>query len=251
MKLTVLGGAGAWPGAEQPCSGYLLEHQRYRLLLDPGYGSFAALQRYLAAGELDAVAVTHGHPDHCADLNPLLRARALEGEPPLPVHAPRDALDRVLALDQVAAVRSACRVHELRAREPVRIGPFEVLPVLLPHHVPNLGLRVTGGDRLAYTGDTGPSAAITELAADADVLLAEATYPESVPEEDAAYLSSARQAGEYAREAGVGELLLTHLWPGTDPARAIAAARGAFSGPIRVAGPGLVWRGRLARPEDR
>ncbi|WP_031466730.1 MBL fold metallo-hydrolase [Sciscionella sediminilitoris] len=244
MKLTVLGGAGAWPSAAQPCSGYLLEYQGHTLLLDPGYGSFAALQRYLAAGELGAVAVTHGHPDHCADLNPLLRARALEGEPPLPVYAPRGALDRVLALDQVAAVRSAGLVHELRAREPVRIGTFEVLPVPLPHHVVNLGLRVTGGDRLAYTGDTGPSAAVTELAADADVLLAEATYPETVPEEDAAFLSSARQAGEYARDARVGELLLTHLWPGTDPARAIAAARPAFPGPIRVAEPGLEWPSR-------
>ncbi len=36
MKLTVLGGCGAWP-AGRACSGYLVEHDGFRLLIDPGY----------------------------------------------------------------------------------------------------------------------------------------------------------------------------------------------------------------------
>lgn len=245
MRLTVLGGAGAWPSADQPCSGYLLEHAGYTLLLDPGYGSFAALSRHRGPESVDAVLVSHGHPDHCADLNPLLRARALgAAAPELPVYAPPGALDRVLELDQVPAVRAACRPNTPSPGEPFRLGPFTVTAISLPHHVPNYGFRITATASIAFTGDTGPSERILELAEDAALLLAEATYPESVPEEDVAYLSSARLAGDYAERARVGELLLTHLWPGTEPDAAIAAARTRFAGPIHVAKPGLCWSHR-------
>jgi ribonuclease BN (tRNA processing enzyme) len=37
----------------------------------------------VAADRVDAVVISHGHPDHCADLSPLLRARALRDDPPL------------------------------------------------------------------------------------------------------------------------------------------------------------------------
>jgi ribonuclease BN (tRNA processing enzyme) len=90
----------------------------------------------------------------------------------------------------------------------------------------------------AYTGDTGPSPDIAALASGADPLLAEATYPYEVPAHSAAYLSSAAQAGQHAARAGAGQLVLTHLWPGTDPAVARQAAAAAW--PAEVARPGLV-----------
>ena len=34
MRLTVLGGCGAWPEAGQACSGYLVEQDGFRLLID-------------------------------------------------------------------------------------------------------------------------------------------------------------------------------------------------------------------------
>ena len=37
MRLTVLGGCGAYPEAGQACSGYLVEHDGFRLLVDLGY----------------------------------------------------------------------------------------------------------------------------------------------------------------------------------------------------------------------
>src|SRR5262245_44299146 len=102
MRMTVLGGCGAWPDAGQACSGYLVEQDGFRLLLDPGYATVPRLLEQVGAEQVDAVLVTHGHPDHCADLNPLLRARALRDDPPppLPVYALPGALDPVLALDR-------------------------------------------------------------------------------------------------------------------------------------------------------
>ncbi|HEX3647003.1 MAG TPA: MBL fold metallo-hydrolase, partial [Pseudonocardiaceae bacterium] len=80
MRLTVLGGCGAWPQGSG-CSGYLVEHNGFRLLVDPGYATLPVLLGTIAAAQVDAVLVSHGHPDHCADLNPLLRARKLTDEP--------------------------------------------------------------------------------------------------------------------------------------------------------------------------
>ena len=262
MRLTVLGGSGAWPTADQGCGGFLVEHEGFRLLIDPGY---ATLPRLLASGHpvdtLDAVLVSHGHPDHCADLNPLLRARHLATDrpapsppPPLPLHAPRGALDAVLALDKRSMLAGSYRLHEFwptsgeGSGEGVffEIGPFRVEARLLPHFVPNAGFRLTAPDGtvLAYTGDTGPSPAVPRLARDADLFLCEATYVHEVPDPtDAPYLLTAALAGAYAERAGVRDLLLTHLWPGTDPARSLASAEAHFGGDggqVRVTLPGLV-----------
>ena len=83
MRLTVLGGCGGWPAAGLACSGYLVEHDGFRLLIDPGYAIVPRLLEVADAADVDAVLVSHGHPDHCADLNPLLRARAMRDEPPV------------------------------------------------------------------------------------------------------------------------------------------------------------------------
>src|SRR5215475_13572640 len=150
VRLTVLGGCGAWPGAGQACSGDLI----------------------------DAVFISHGHPDHCADLNPLLRARALRDDPagPLPVYALPGALDAVLALDRPAMLASAYVLHEFTPGESLNIGPFRAETRLLPHWLPNAGIRLIARDRVfAYTGGTAPSSEVVELAREADLLLAEAT----------------------------------------------------------------------------
>ena len=78
------------------------------------------------------------------------------------------------------------------------------------------------------------------MARDADLLLAEATFPDRVPAAgDAPFLSTARQAGEQAARARARRLILTHLWPGTDPNAARDAARGAYQADLDVAAPGM------------
>lgn len=244
MKITVLGGCGAWPTAEQACSGYLVDCEGFVVLLDPGYATLPRLLELMPAERVDAVLVSHGHPDHCADLNPFLRARALGDAPPaaLPVYALPGALDAVLALDKPRMLADSYILREFEAGDRFEVGPFQVETWDLPHFVPNAGMRLTAaGSVLAYTGDTGPSPEIVTLARGADVLLAEATFPEQVlPEKDAPFLTTARQAGEYAAEAGVRRLVLTHLWPGSDPSTAVAAARHAYSGSLDIAAAGMV-----------
>jgi ribonuclease BN (tRNA processing enzyme) len=78
------------------------------------------------------------------------------------------------------------------------------------------------------------------LARDADLLIAEATYVDRVPQGSRSYLTDARQAGRQAAEAGAGRLMLTHLWPDTNPAAARAAAADDYHGPIDCATAGLM-----------
>jgi ribonuclease BN (tRNA processing enzyme) len=236
MRLTVLGGGGVWPAADGACGGFLVEHDGFRLLLDPGFAVVPRLLKVARANDVDAVYVTHGHPDHCADLNPLLRARALSGVecPALPVYAPDGAVDAVLALDRAGMLD--CEPRPVAQR--FYIGPFAAEARMLPHSLPNAGIRLTaGGEVLAYTGDSGPCADVVALARDADVFIAEATFLDAVPDGARGVLSSARDAGRQCAAAGAGRLLLTHLQPGTDPAAAVAVAGAEFGGQLAVAAP--------------
>jgi ribonuclease BN (tRNA processing enzyme) len=52
------------------------------------------------------------------------------------------------------------------------------------------------------------------MAADTDLLVAEASYAGQVPGDPSRYATSARQAGQQARDAGAGHLILTYLLPG-------------------------------------
>jgi ribonuclease BN (tRNA processing enzyme) len=245
VRLTVLGGCGAWPAAGQACSGYLVEHDGFRLLIDPGYATLPRLLQGIEADEVDAVLVSHGHPDHCADLNPLLRARTFRDDrppaPALPAYAPPGALRPVLALDRPGALDGAIEVREFTPGDGFSVGPFGVRSWLLPHFVPNAGLRLEcGGETLAYTGDSGPSPDRLSLALGADLLLAEASCPREVPGDAARYLSSASQAGRLARRAGVDGLILTHLMPESSVEDSVQAAAEGYDGPTAVASPGLV-----------
>ena len=93
------------------------------------------------------------------------------------------------------------------------------------------------GRSVVYTGDTGPTDALTDLAARADVLIAEATIG---PNEDPwVFHMTASEAGEAAAAAAVGKLVLTHLPPTLDKAQAQALAAKAFGGEVVVAAPGM------------
>ncbi|MFC4105152.1 MBL fold metallo-hydrolase [Micromonospora zhanjiangensis] len=243
MRITVLGGVGAFPTVHQGCGGYLVEFQDTRLLVDPGYATLPRLLERWPVWAVDAVYVSHAHPDHCADLQPLLRTRNLTDRdgPALPVYAPTGSLDRLLAVDEPGLLDGSYELREFTPGDAFPIGPFQARTWLLPHWETNAGLRLLGGGRVfAYTGDTGPSPDLVALADHADLLLADATYPDRVPDRHAGNLSSAAEVGRYAAAAGVARVLLAHLWPGTDPGAAVTAARRAYPGPVSVAEPGLV-----------
>ena len=254
MRLTILGCCGSIPGPDQAASGYLLEADGFRLGLDLGNGTLARLQTVCDPFELNALVLSHLHPDHCADFSALTVLRRYHPNPPydprrhrLPVHAPAEAPTR---LANAYAPHEAERqetdlsdVFDFRtlSPEPRRIGPFTVTPVPVNHPTESFGVRVTYGDAsFAYTGDTGLCAALDELADGVDVLLCEASWTSGPDRPEGLHLSGT-QAGELAARARVGRLLLTHIPPWSDGDAILAEAEAAFDGPTERVTQGAVY----------
>ena len=123
------------------------------------------------------------------------------------------------------------------------LGPFRLESRLLPHFVPNAGVRLSAdGLTVAYTGDTGPDPGLAELGRDADVFVVEASdrnqQDRSAPTGPQMHLT-ARQAGEAAAAADAHRLLLTHFWPENDRELSRASAGEVYGGEVLLATEGL------------
>ena len=238
--LTVLGSCGAWPEPGRACAGFLLAHNGFRVVLDLGYGAASRLFTHCPDRLPDAVVVTHEHPDHCADVSALGRAwhYTVQAGAPTPARLPlfctAGTVLRLAAMEPRPDPSELFDVHDLGI--PADLGPFRLTTYPLPHHLPNFGVRLSApGLTVAYTGDTGPSPRLADLARDADLVFCDATLRTPPPEGEPRYLMTAAEAGHWAAEAGARRLMLTHFWPGTDRAAAAAEASARFGGEVLVA----------------
>ncbi len=247
MKLTVLGCAGSFPSSESACSAYHLEADGFRLLIDFGTGSLAALQRYLDLRAVDAIVLSHLHSDHVLDACSyvVVRRYAPDGPyPRIPLYGPAGARERIVSAyggPDEGPLDDVYTFHTLRP-DTFSIGPFSVTADRVEHPVETYGLRIEHGGRvLAYSADTAPCDAIVRLAAGADAFLCEASYLASEENPPGLHMTG-RDAGEAATKAGVARLLLTHLVPAWgDEAATVKEARSTFHGPVDVVRPGVVY----------
>lgn len=254
MRLTILGCTGSVPGPNANASGYLIEADGYVLGLELGNGTLSALQAIRDPFDLDALVLSHLHPDHCADFAALTVFRRYHPQLPyvrrpkrLPVFGPQDTpvrLANLYAPDEAErAGTDLSDVFDFRTlpREPIKLGPFELMSYPVLHPTPAFGLRLVHGEKtFAYTGDSDVCPELDELAAGADVLLAEASWTDSDDRPVGVHLSGAT-AGELATRAGARKLMLTHITPWTDRNKIYAEARTEFSGPLELVEQGAVY----------
>lgn len=261
MKLTIVGCSGSIPGPESPASCYLVQAPygdgTFSLLLDLGPGALGALYRHLDPSRVDAVALSHLHPDHCLDLCAFYVAGRYSPSAPwprCPVYGPPGTAERIRrayevdGLDDHVAGSSEPDIAEhfdYRGWEAEQvIGPFTVTTVRVSHPVTAYAIGVVenapAGGRLVFSGDTGPCPALVELARGTDLLLAEAAFLDR-PGNPANLHLSGRDAAEIAQAAGAGTLVLTHIPPWHDADVVLAQARPHFAGPVELARPGAVW----------
>jgi ribonuclease Z len=238
------------PSAARDTTALLIRAGASLCLVDVGGSPVQKLRRLgVDPVALTAVVVTHTHPDHVYGLPALVQCLLiLRRQAPLPVYCRVEhvALVRQL-LDLFQLVepgRLEVPVVGVEPREGVRIlaTPECVVTAAPNAHgpMPNLAVRVDAGDRsVVYSSDTRPCPPVAGLARDATVLVHEATFARPDPTQ---WHSTAREAGEIARQARVRRLVLAHV--GYESHRALAAhvadARAAFGGPVRVAGE-LTW----------
>ncbi|GAB6898643.1 MBL fold metallo-hydrolase [Kineosporia succinea] len=252
MRLTIVGCSGSFPGPQSPSSSYLLEAEEagrtWRVVLDLGSGALGSLQRFADPSALDAVIVSHLHPDHFMDLCGLFVARHYDPVgppmPALPVYGPAGTADRVLAAygpDAASELPHVYDVRELTDGGVIRIGPFTVTTRSVNHPVPAFGMRIqAGGASIAYSGDTDSCANLIELARGVDLFLSEASFVEGRDEARGVHLTG-RRAGEAATEADVRRLVLTHIPVWTDTETVVREARGSYPGPVEAATTGAQY----------
>ena len=243
MELTVLGSAGTWPGAGGATCGHLLSHEGTHIWLDAGTGTFARLQEFIGIDDIAAIVVTHGHTDHFIDVIPAFYARHYGGmgAPNLPFYSPDGFVEGMSVLTSENGRNVMAEAYDFRTvhgGDVFDVGPLHVTTYEMTHIGVNaVGYRIeAGGAVLAYTGDSGPCDEVIEMARDADLFVAEATYQDASSK--AFFHMSATQAAEHAKAAGAKRLMLTHILPTLDREVSRDEAAAAFDGVIDLAEDG-------------
>jgi ribonuclease BN (tRNA processing enzyme) len=235
LTLTVLGNGGSYAGPGNACSGYLVEAAGVRLWVDTGPGTLANVQRHVTSlKDIDAVAISHSHPDHWLDL-PILRnaMKYFEHHQGVPLFTTAEVLHLADGLGHGEGMEPTFRTQAVADGDSVEVGGLRITFSRTDHPVETLAMRIDGdGTSLAYSADTAAGWSVEQLGTGIDAFICEASL---LPEQRglAPHITGA-EAGAMASAAGVGRLLLTHLPPGGEEEPRLADAATTFSGPIEV-----------------
>jgi ribonuclease BN (tRNA processing enzyme) len=260
MRLTVLGKSPSWQDVDGACSGYLLQDGQTTLLIDCGNGVFAKLRKFVDYVDVDAVVISHLHADHFLDLVPY--AYALTYAPrqqPVPVPpwpgTDEPARPRLIAppgarkaFSTIAGVfgnedliENAFEIEEYEERSTPEIGPFRINFHEVPHFTQTFALRMqSNGSTLVYGADSSPNEDLVEFADGCDLLLIEATLPRPERTGIRGHLTP-MEAGEHARAANAGDLVITHISDELDQVWARRQASEAFGRRAEIAREGAVF----------
>ena len=243
MELTVLGCSGSFSAPPAgACSGYLVRHGSTAIWMDCGNGTFSHLQEHIAMEDLDAVVITHEHPDHCVDVYGLhILLRYGLDRVGFPIYGP-EGLEGHLGQLVDGEWGGTFDWNTIDDSSHTSVGDISLRFSRTDHPPPTYAVEATaGGKRLVYTSDTGPGWAVDAFGKGADLVLSEATYLSDGSKPDYPHLTAA-EAGAAAGEAGAHRLVLTHLWPGVDRRMAVAEGSEAFGEAVILAAPHLTCR---------
>ncbi|MCM3586075.1 MBL fold metallo-hydrolase [Mesobacillus maritimus] len=240
MKLTVIGCWGGYPKKNEASSGYLLEHDGFKLLIDCGSGVLSKMQNFVQPEQLDALVLSHYHPDHNADIGVLYHARLIQGflgkKPPvLPIYGHN--------LDQAEfsklTYKNVTTGVAYQLDQTLEVGPFRITFLRTVHPVPCFAMRIeVEGKVLVYTADTAYKEEFTDFSRNADVLLCECNFYGQQSGKGAGHMNSF-DTGKLASLAEVKRLVLTHLPHYGDLNQLLEEAKQKYNGPIQLAHEGL------------
>jgi ribonuclease BN (tRNA processing enzyme) len=262
MRLTVLGKSPSWQDAGGACSGYLLEEDDTTVLIDCGNGVFSKLREQIDYVDVDAVVISHLHADHFLDLIPY--AYALSYAPrqqPVPVPpwpgtddparprliAPPGAKDFFRSVTgnwgQPELIETAFALEEYQESSTPEVGPITFAFREVPHFVETFAISARSSQdagHLAYGADSSPSEELVDFVKGADLLLIEATLPRPERSGMRGHLTP-EEAGEHAKAADVGRVVLTHISDELDWTWARKEAERTFGRPVDLARDGSIY----------
>lgn len=233
MQLTVLGSSAAYPGAGGACSGYLVEEESTKLLVDCGSGVLSNLQLVVALEQVTDIVISHFHADHFFDLIPyryaLTRPSYRDIHPVL--YLPpggRKALLKAVSTfnDSPTFFSEHFQIEEYNPRASIKVGQLSIDFASVKHYIPAYAMAICGQKRLAYSADSGPCDELAEIARGADLFLCEATRY-SIDDGEWGHLLASEAVG-LAKRARAKRLILTHFWPDCDYSQDLEQASEAF-----------------------
>ncbi len=243
LSVTVLGCSGSYAAAGTACSGYLIRSATTSIWVDCGPGTVANIQEHIDLADIDALMISHHHPDHCAELPVIYNAfKWFIGRTSVPTYAPIGVLGVTEAMSGPTGDVFAWTVIDETSR--VSIGDIEVRFARTDHPVETLAMRFDcDGESIVYTADTANGWDPAELALGADVLVGEATVLDADLAPETPHMSAAQIAAA-AERSGVATLLMTHLAPGSEAPAFVAEAEANTTIPVVLAVSGLVMAAR-------
>ncbi|MGR3763458.1 MBL fold metallo-hydrolase [Rossellomorea sp. NS-SX7] len=240
MKLTIIGHWGGYPKAGEASTGYLLEHDGFTLLVDCGSGVLSHLQKYIDPTELDAVLISHYHPDHIADIGVLQHALLIQyflgkSKGTLPAYGHNEDAHGFRSL----TYKQFMEAHEYNENSKLTIGPFSVTFVKTKHPVPCYGMRIEAdGKSIFYTADSAFKHSFVTFGQDADLLLCECNFYGGMDASGAGHMTSL-DAGRLAHESGAKKLILTHLPHFGDLEQLVSESKTIYKGEVQLAKQGM------------
>ncbi len=241
-KIIILGSAAAVNDAQHDYTHFMLIGERTRpILIDAGSNPLGKIKDLGVDDEmLQDVILTHFHPDHVAGVpNMLMHMWLLGRRAPLRFYGLHHCINRVEDMMNGYGwlefpnffPTAFHRVSERNNAPVLENEEFRITSWPVKHFVPTIGLRIENkltGKVLAYSCDTEPTPPLDELAADADLLIHEATGPPPGH-------STATQAAELATRVNAKSLYLIHyqVW-NTDPTPLVPEAQAVYHGPVTL-----------------
>ncbi|MFA5307183.1 MAG: MBL fold metallo-hydrolase [Candidatus Babeliales bacterium] len=228
-KIIIIGSGTCVPHPSRGSPANYIFFENKHFLVDGGSGSLHALAHAgINYAVLDGIFYTHFHIDHTGDLVPTMFA--LTNDPTLKrtkdfvLYGPKGLKALVdtyrnMFKEWVTPKRFNIVVRELDDHEEMAIDDGTVKAYHVQHTEHSLGYRFTTatGKIIVFSGDTGYSSEVIDLAKNADLAIFECSMTEEDYERThfQGHLT-ATLAGKIAHQAEVKKLVFTHIYPDTD-----------------------------------
>jgi len=261
ITVTPLGTVSPYPKDNKNCPGFLIEYDKYKVLLDSGEGVSRLLNMPNDLKDL-IIIISHLHKDHYSGLasiayasyvyknlgyiNDKIKVYIPGGDLPKnsksyyyndgwggQIEMEKKLQDFEYLMDYGDENNLEFITYENKPcynrRYTINYGNMKITFCKNPHDLNTYSTKIEAGDfKIVYSADTGyENNTLTDFSKDADLLICESTFLKGQTRLGNNHLY-AHEAGKIAKLANVKKLLLTHFWPEIEKEKYVDEAKEYF-----------------------